>query len=327
MRKKALITGIAGQDGSYLAELLISKGYEICGLVTDKQIADSNLIWRLEGFANKLNLLTCNLESKDEIINLLRVVKPSEVYHLASDYQPTNTIENEFKSYHNNVNALANLLTSLHSELPDSRLFFAGSSLMYGDQKHYPQDERTLFSPNTPYGIAKTAGAYFIRRFREAYGMFACTGILFNHESIRRDSRYLSRKITMAAANIKLGRQRELKLGNIDIKKDWSFAGDVVKSMWLMLQSDAPRDYVIGSGKLHSVRELLDIAFKYVGLEWQKFVAIDKCLIRATDHDNLCADPHELEVRLGWKPELTFEKMIEAMVDFDLRQCEGELND
>jgi GDPmannose 4,6-dehydratase len=244
---------------------------------------------------------------------------PDEIYHLASNVDPRVVFEDEINTFDNNFRAAINLLHAIKLNKNDSRLYCAGSSLMFGDVKETPQNEQTCMKPTTPYGIAKVATFHFINMYRQAYGIFACTGILFNHESPRRDDRFLPKKITKAVANIKLGLQDSLVLGNIDLKRDWSFAKDVVTSMWLMLQASEPKDYVIGSGELHTIRDILDIAFDSVGLDWREFVVSDDKFFRKIEYDNLCADSSKARVELNWKSTLTFEEMIADMVCSDLK--------
>ena len=247
---------------------------------------------------------------------------PDEVYHLASDVEPKLVFEEEGKTFNVNFLGTINLLHAIKQHKPESRLYCAGSSLMFGSVNTLPQSEETPMNPNTPYGIAKVAAHHFSKMYREAYGIFVCTGILFNHESPRRDECFLPRKITKAAARIKAGRQDKLLLGDIEVKRDWSFAGDVVESMWLMLQHDTPRDYVIGSGELHSIKELLQLAFGHVGMDWQQYVVSDPSLLRKVEYVNLCADPAKARNELGWEPKIQFRELIELMVNNDLKQVE-----
>jgi GDPmannose 4,6-dehydratase len=323
-RKKALITGIVGQDGSYLVELLLEKNYEIHGLVNSEHLADSGRRWRIRGIEAQIKLHECDLMDGGQIDNIVAQALPDEIYHLASNVDPKVVFEEEVATFNINFWATINLLQSIKKFKRDCKIYCAGSSLMFGEVRESPQNEQTAMNPTTPYGIAKVAAFHFVRMYREAYGVFACTGILFNHESPRRDERFLPRKISKAVAQIKLGTQNRLALGDIEIKRDWSFAGDVVESMWLMLQAEKPRDYVIGSGELHSIRELLEVAFGYVGLDWRDFVVKDESLIRKIEYINLCADSKRAKAELHWKPKVGFRELIVDMVKEDLKFAGGK---
>ena len=320
--KRALITGIAGQDGSYLAECLLKKGYEVHGIISNLQNSDNSLLWRLENCLNRINLKKININDDKEVNEIFDLIMPDEVYHLASNADPKVVFEDERKNFDTNLKPAVNLLRAIKTYKNSCKLYCAGSSLMFGDIQETPQNEQSRMNPTTPYGIAKVATFHFINMYRQAYGIFACMGILFNHESPRRDDRFLPKKITQAAARIKLGLQDKLVLGNIELKRDWSFAKDVVESMWLMMQAHQPRDYVIGSGELHSVRDILDIAFGTVGLNWSKFVVINDEFIRKIEYDNLCADSSKIKSELNWKPSLNFQEMITDMVLADLKVVE-----
>lgn len=322
--KKALITGIAGQDGSYLAELLLEKGYEVHGAERPLNGKDSRRHWRISGIIDSLTLHGCDITSNDQVESVFCSVMPDEVYHLASNVQPRLIFEEEKNIFDVNFLGTFNFLHAIKKYKDSCRLYCAGSSLMFGSAHVSPQSEDTPMNPTTPYGIGKVAAHHFVRMYREAYGVFACTGILFNHESPRRDDIFLPRKITKAVANIKAGKQDKLLLGDIELKRDWAYAGDIVESMWLMLQRDIPEDFVIGSSELHSIKELLEIAFGFVDLNWQDYVAIDKGLLRKIDYVNLCADTRKARLQLGWVPKVHFRELVEQMVRKDLELVKME---
>lgn len=322
-KKKTLITGIVGQDGSYLAELLISKGYEVHGLISSDQLSEPRKRWRISKIEQLVKLYSCDLMDSSQIQKIVIQVSPDEIYHLASNVDPIAEFGGEIATFNINFLVTVNLLRAVKIANKNCKIYCAGSSLMFGNVRESPQNEQTAMNPTTPYGIAKVAAFHFVRMYREAYEIFACTGILFNHESPRRDERFLPRKITRAVAQIKFGKQSRLTLGDIEIKRDWSFAGDVVESMWLMLQAAKPTDYVIGSGELHSIRELLEIAFDYAGLDWQAYVVRDESLIRKIEYFNLCADPKKAKTELNWKPKVSFRELIIDMLKEDLKLAES----
>ena len=315
--KTALITGITGQDGAYLSRLLLEKGYCIYGISRDADITSSRF-HRIKEIISRIKIIQCNLLNFNEITNIINKVMPDEVYHLASDADVSVDYEKEPDTFNINFNAGLNLLRAIKKNNPKSRIYIAGSSLMFGRVENSPQNEFTGMNPTTPYGIAKVAQYQFAKIYRETYGIFACTGILYNHESPVRDVKFLPRKITNAVAEIKAGNKDRLTLGNLDIRRDWSFAGDVVLSMWKMLQQEVARDFVIGSGEQHSIRELLDIAFGFADLDWRDYVHIDQALFRSVDYDNLCADIKSANSFLGWCPQVTFRQLIENMTKNDL---------
>lgn len=318
--KKALITGVAGQDGSYLAELLLEKGYEVHGVERPSIDRNDYRLWRIAGIIDELNLRDCDITVPEQIDSVFLSVMPDEIYHLASNVQPRLIFEDEKDIFDVNFLGVFNFLRAIKKYKESCRLYCAGSSLMFGSVDSSPQNENTPMNPTTPYGIGKVAAYHFVRMYREAYGIYACTGILFNHESPKRDEIFLPRKITKAAANIKAGKQEKLLLGDINIKRDWAYAGDVVESMWLMLQQRNPEDFVIGTSELHSIKELLEIAFGYLDLNWREYVVLDPGLLRRVDYVNLCADPSRARERLGWTPKVSFRELIERMVrnDFQL---------
>lgn len=315
--KKAIITGITGQDGSYIAELLLEKGYEVHGVENPSHGKDVHRLWRIAGIIDKLHLHTCDVTDSEQVESVFISVMPDEVYHLASIAQPRLIFEEEKNIFDVNFLGVFNHLHAIKKFKHSCRLYCAGSSLMFGAVHNSPQNENTPMNPTTPYGIGKVAAHHFVRMYREAYGIFACTGILFNHESPRRDEIFLPRKITKAVANIKAGKQEKLLLGDIETKRDWAYAGDVVESMWLMLQKNEPEDFVIGSNELHSIKELLEVAFGFLDLNWQDYVVLDPGLLRKIEYVNLCADTKKAREELGWKPKVHFRELIEQMVQND----------
>lgn len=318
--KKALITGIVGQDGSYLAELLLEKDYEVHGTERPLNEKDSKRLWRISGIIDKVRLHDCDVTNSAQVESVFLSVMPDEVYHLASEVQPRLVFEEEKNIFDVNFLGVFNFLRAIKKYKDGCRLYCAGSSLMFGPARVSPQNEDTPMNPTTPYGIGKVAAHHFVRMYREAYGIYACTGILFNHESPKRDEIFLPRKITKAAANIKVGKQKKLVLGDIDSERDWAYAGDVVESMWLMLQQENPEDYVIGTSELHSVKELLEIAFGFLDLNWQDYVVLNPDLLRKIDYVNLCADTRKARGKLGWMTKVHFRELVELMVqnDFNL---------
>lgn len=318
--KKALITGIVGQDGSYLAELLLEKDYEVHGTERPLNGKDNGRLWRISDIIDKVRLHDCDVTNSAQVESVFLSVMPDEVYHLASKVQPRLVFEEEKNIFDVNFLGVFNFLRAIKRYKDGCRLYCAGSSLMFGPARVSPQNEDTPMNPTTPYGIGKVAAHHFVRMYREAYGIYACTGILFNHESPKRDEIFLPRKITKAAANIKVGKQKKLLLGDIDSERDWAYAGDVVESMWLMLQQENPEDYVIGTSELHSVKELLEIAFRFLDLNWQDYVVLDPGLLRKIDYVNLCADTRKAREKLGWMPKVHFRELVELMVqnDFEL---------
>ena len=315
--KSALITGITGQDGAYLSRLLINKGYKLYGISRDIDLT-SKKYYRISDLLNSIKMYQCNLLNFEDISNIIKTVNPDEIYHLASDADVKISYETEHSTFDINFTAGLNILRAIKKYIPNSRFYSAGTSLMFGKVDKSPQNEMTIMNPTTPYGIAKVAQYQFTKMYRETYGIFACTGILYNHESPLRDKKFLPRKITHAVAEIKSGKTDCLTLGNIDTNRDWSYAGDVVLSMWKMLQQEAPRDFVIGSGKQHSIKDLLNIAFEFAELDWRDYVEIDANLYRIVDYDNLCADIDSANKILNWSPSMSFQQLIEYMTKNDL---------
>ncbi|NQU74230.1 MAG: GDP-mannose 4,6-dehydratase [Candidatus Omnitrophica bacterium] len=321
MKKKALITGIAGQDGSYLAEFLLSKGYEIHGIVRRVAIEDPEYrLWRIRHILEKITVHPGSLESYASLFKAVEKIKPDECYHLAAQSFVSYSFQDEFSTLNTNINGTHFLLSALKEKAPKCKIYFAASSEMFGHAKETPQNENTSFYPRSPYGISKVAGFDLTRNYREAYNLFACSGICFNHESPRRGFEFVTRKISNAVANIKLGRAKELKLGNLDAKRDWGFAEDYVKAMWLMLQKAKPEDYVIATGETHSVKEFVKLAFDCAGLNWKKYTIIDKSFYRPAEVNILKGDFSRAKKRLKWKPTVKFEGLVKMMVDADLKR-------
>jgi GDPmannose 4,6-dehydratase len=317
--KRALITGITGQDGSYLAEFLLSKGYEVHGIIRRVALEDpEHRLWRIKHLLDKLILHPGSLESYASIFSIVRQVQPVECYHLAAQSYVTYSFEDEFSTINTNINGTHYILNSIKINAPVCKVYFAASSEMFGLVNESPQNENTPFHPRSPYGISKVAGYDLTRNYREAYGIFACNGILFNHESPRRGIEFVTRKISTGVAKIKLGLKNEIRLGNLDARRDWGFAGDFVKAMWLMLQQEAPDDYVIATGEDHSVKELVQLAFDHAGLDWEKHIVIDERLYRPAEVNILKGDFSKAKQILDWKPNITFDELIKMMVDSDI---------
>ena len=317
--KKALITGITGQDGSYLSELLLEKGYEVHGIV--RRVAFEHpeaRMWRLRHIIDRIHIHGASMESYASIFDIISRVKPDECYHLAAQSFVSYSFEDEFSTINTNLNGTHYVLSAIKRQAPDCKFYFAASSEMFGRVKETPQNEDTPFHPRSPYGISKMAGFELTRNYREAYGLFTLSGILFNHESARRGMEFVTRKISSAGAKIKLGIEKEIRLGNLDAMRDWGHARDYVEAMWLMLQQDAPEDYVIATGKSHSVREFLETAFNYVDLNYQDYVSIDDKLYRPSEVHILQGDASKASNKLGWSPSVKFEDLVRDMVKSDL---------
>ncbi|MFH0791443.1 MAG: GDP-mannose 4,6-dehydratase [Candidatus Omnitrophota bacterium] len=319
--KKALITGITGQDGSYLAELLLEKGYKVFGVVRRVALEDpQHRLWRIKHLIGKVHLCPASLESYPSIFKVIETVRPDECYHLAAQSFVSYSFEDEFSTINTNINGTHHMLSAIKEKAPKCKFYFAASSEMFGLVHQTPQDEMTPFHPRSSYGISKVAGFDLTRNYREAYGLFACNGILFNHESPRRGFEFVTRKISNAAAEIKLGLCKKLHLGNLDAKRDWGFAGDYVKAMWLMLQQDKPDDYVIATNETYSVKEFIKLAFSHVGLDWKKYVVIDTALYRPSEVQLLKGDFSKARKKLGWRPDVKFSELVKMMVDADLKR-------
>lgn len=288
---KALITGITGQDGSYLTEFLLDKGYEVHGIVRRVAIEDpERRLWRIRHLLDKIVLHSASLESYASVFKVIDQVRPDECYHLAAQSFVSYSFEDEFSTLATNINGTHYVLATLRERVPHCRFYFAGSSEMFGNAKVSPQNEDTAFYPRSSYGISKLAGFHLTRNYREVYNLFTLSGILFNHESPRRGFEFITRKVTNAVAKISLGLDKELRVGNLEARRDWGYSADYVKAMWLMLQQDSPKDYVIATGKTYSVKDLVELAFGYVGLNWKDFVVVDEKLYRPAELHQLRGD-------------------------------------
>ncbi len=314
-QKKALITGITGQDGSYLAELLLDKGYAVHGLV---RRSSSFNTWRIDHVRERLELHYGDLIDAHSLVRTLQLVQPDEIYNLGA--QSHVKVSFEMPEYTADATGMGvlRLLDAVRELGVQTRLYQAGSSEMYGKVRETPQRETTPFHPRSPYAAAKMFAHWVAVNYRESYGLFVCNGILFNHESPRRGENFVTRKITRGLAAIRQGRAGELRLGNLDAKRDWGHARDYVEAMWLMLQQDQPDDYVIATGETHSVQEFLEEAFGYVGLDWRKYVVVDPKYFRPAEVDLLLGDPTKAKTVLGWRPKVSFRELVRAMVDADL---------
>ena len=318
--KKALITGITGQDGSYLSELLLSKNYKVYGLVRRVALEDeTHRLWRIKHLLNKIKLKSASLESYASIVKIIQNIKPDEIYHLGAQSYVAYSFEDEFSTLNTNINGTHYILSAIKDFSPKTKFYFAGSSEMFGKVQKNKQDEKTRFYPRSAYGISKVAGFELTRNYREAYKIFACTGILFNHESPRRGFEFVTRKISSSVARIKLGKQKSLQLGNIFAKRDWGHAKDYVEAMWLMLQQKKPGDFVIGTGKMHSVRDFARLAFSMVGLNYKKYIKFNKSLLRPAEVDTLKANYNKAKKILKWKPKTNFYQLVKEMVNEDLK--------
>ena len=326
MNKVALVTGITGQDGSYLAELLISKGYTVVGTVRATISSDDERFKNLSTIIDSKNLIieSCDLCDYGAMDRIIRKYEPKEVYNLAAQSDVGESFKTPLATCSMNMLGVVNLLEVVRNSDPDIRMYQASTSEMFGDNTTTPQNEDTLFSPVSPYGVAKLAAHYMVKSYRSSYNMFAASGILFNHESPRRGDNFVTRKITKAAARIKLGKQDTLQLGNLDAFRDWGFAGDYVKAMWLILQQDVPDDFVIASGETHSVRELLELVFRHADLSIVEHVNTTSDLYRPTEVPKLWGDPSKAEEQLGWKRDMGFEDLIIHMYEEDLVRESGK---
>jgi GDPmannose 4,6-dehydratase len=312
-----LITGVTGQDGSYLAELLLEKGYEVCGMVRRASVEKFERIEHLRG---RVRLVQADLLDQLSLIELVKSFRPHEIYNLAAQsFVPTSWTQPMLTAEFDAV-GVTRMLEAVRLVDSTIRFYQASSSEMFGKVREVPQRETTPFHPRSPYGVAKVYGHYITVNYRESYGIFACSGILFNHESPRRGLEFVTRKVTHAVAQIKLGLAGELLLGNLDAKRDWGFAGDYVEAMWRMLQQAEPDDYVVATGENHTVRELAEIAFAHVGLDWQRFVRLDPSLLRPAEVETLIGDPTKARERLGWRPRVSFAALVRMMVDADLER-------
>ena len=325
MNKKALITGITGQDGSYLAEFLLKKKYKVHGLVRRVALEDgSHRLWRLRHLLGKITLHAASLESYASLINIISKTKPNEIYHLGAQSYIDYAFKDGFSTLNTNINGTHFLLSAIKEFSPKTKFYFAGSSEMFGKVREIPQTEKTPFYPRSTYGISKVAGYDLTRHFREAYNLYCCSGILFNHESPRRGFEFVTRKITHSVARIKFGLQKKVKLGNLNAKRDWGHAEDYIRAMWLMLQKKKPEDFVIGTGTQYSVKDFAKLAFAEAGLDYKKYVVVDNKLYRPSEVDSLLANSRKARKILNWKPKYNFKKLVQDMVKEDLKFVEKE---
>ena len=319
---KALITGITGQDGSYLAELLLSKGYEVFGMV---RRSSSENFERINSFKNDLSLVQADLLDELSLIKIMEEIQPDEIYNLAAmSFVPTSwtqpILTGEFTAI-----GVVRMLEAMRRACPGAKFYQASSSEMFGKVREVPQTENTPFYPRSPYGVSKAFGHYITVNYRESYNLFAASGILFNHESPRRGKEFVTRKVTDGVARIKLGLSKELRLGNLDAERDWGFAGDYVEAMWLMLQHHTPDDFVVATGKMHSVRDLCRCAFECAGLDWEQYVRTDPALVRPAEVEELLGDSSKARSVLNWQPKVSFEELVQKMVEADLERVSKEL--
>ena len=324
MGRKALVTGITGQDGSYIAEFLLSKGYEVHGIV--RRVAFENPrhhLWRVKHILDRLHLHPASMESFASLFKVVEKVQPDECYHLAAQSFVSYSFDDEFSTINTNINGTHYMLASVKESAPRCRFYFAGSSEMFGKVDTVPQDHNTPFHPRSPYGISKVAGFDLVRNYREAYGLYACNGISFNHESPRRGLEFVTRKITSTVARIKAGKENELRLGNLEARRDWGFAGEYIEAMWLMLQQREPDDYVIATGEAHSVQEFVELAFRHAQLNWEQHVRIDERLLRPAEVNVLLGDFTKAKSKLGWTPKTDFSALVQMMVEADLKAEES----
>jgi GDPmannose 4,6-dehydratase len=321
MSKTALITGITGQDGSYLAEFLLSKSYRVCGVVRRSSTVNFERLYHLQ---DRIELIPGDLLDQNSLISALQQTEPQEVYNLASQsFVPTSwnqpVLTGEFTAL-----GVTRILEAVRLVNPKIRFYQASSSEMFGMVRESPQNEQTAFHPRSPYGVAKLYGHWITVNYRESYGLFTCSGILFNHESPRRGLEFVSRKVSYGAARIKLGLQSKLKMGNLDAERDWGFAGDYVQAMWQMLQQEKPQDYVVATGVAHSVRQLLEMAFGHLGMDYRDYVETDPAFLRPAEVYHLLGDASKARQELGWKPKVSFEGLVKMMVDEDLARLRNE---
>ncbi|MDP3997587.1 MAG: GDP-mannose 4,6-dehydratase [Candidatus Andersenbacteria bacterium] len=317
MQKSALITGITGQDGSYLAELLLGKGYKVFGLV---QRSATDPFDNIRHILDKIEIVVGDMSDSSSLLRAMQLAQPDEVYNLAAQSFVRSSWDLPIMTGDVTGVGVTRMLEAVKEVKPKARFYQASSSEMFGKVVETPQKETTPFHPRSPYGVAKVYGHWITVNYRESYGMFACSGILFNHEGPRRGYEFVTQKIASTAAYIKEGLAKELRLGNMDAKRDWGFAGDYVEAMWLMLQQNEPDDFVIGTGETHSVQEFVELAFEHVGLPWQDYVTQDKRYMRPAEVDMLLADPSKAKNKLGWEPKVKFPELVKMMVDAALEK-------
>lgn len=319
--KRALITGITGQDGSYLAELLLEKGYKVYGLIRRTSLQN---LWRIEGILDRINLIYGDLTDLSSLIRAIEGAEPDEVYNLAAQSFVQISWQEPLHTLLVTGLGAVNLFEAVRIVNPKVKIYQASSSEMFGKVKESPQNENTPFHPRSPYGVAKVMAHYAAINYRESYNMFICSGILFNHESPRRGLEFVTRKISWSVARIKKGLQKELRLGNLHARRDWGYAPEYVEAMWKILQLDEPDDFVIGTGETHSVEEFVRKAFEFVGLNWKDYVKVDSSLLRPAEVEELRADPTKAKEKLNWEPKVSFEELVRIMVEEDLRRLEGK---
>jgi GDPmannose 4,6-dehydratase len=317
MARRALITGITGQDGSYLAELLLEQGYEVFGMVRRSSAPN---VWRIEHLLDRLTLRPADLLDQLSMLRLIDDVRPHEIYNLAAMSFVPASWDQPMLTGEYNAQGVTRLLDAVRRVDPTIRCYQASSSEMFGKVRETPQSELTPFYPRSPYGVSKVFAHYITVNYRESYDLFAVSGMLFNHESPRRGLEFVTRKVTHGVARIKLGLADTLSIGNLEARRDWGFAGDYVRAMWLMLQQEHPDDYVIATGISHSVRDLIEIAFGHAGLDWERHVKVDPALLRPAEVDHLLGDASKAKAQLGWTPQVDFKQLIEMMVDADLER-------
>lgn len=320
-KKIAIITGVTGQDGSYLAELLLANGYEVHGLVRSFQLGNpdkalSNILHLRENPLFRIH--SGDVTDNQMLTKFVREVQPDEIYHLAAQSNTPKSFENAWDTFQTNTQSTLSLLSIIKEVRPVARFYFAASSELFGDAVESPQNEKTPFNPNSPYGISKIAGFYLTKLYRKKHSLFACSGICFSHESPRRADIFVTKKITSTVARIKYGLANELRLGNLETKRDWGFSGDFVEAIWGMLQQDQPDDYVIGTGENHSIKEFVERAFAYVGLDWEKYVVTDPAFFRPAETNPWLADISKAKRVLGWKPKTSFDDLIAMMMESDI---------
>jgi GDPmannose 4,6-dehydratase len=320
MSKRAVISGITGQDGSYLAELLLANGYEVIGVVRRSSTPN---YWRIEHLLDRITLRPADLLDQLSLLRIIEDIRPHEFYNLAAMSFVPASWDQPLLTGDFNAMGVTRLLEAVRHVDPEIKIYQASSSEMYGRVREVPQTELTPFYPRSPYGVSKVFGHYITVNYRESYGLFAVSGILFNHESPRRGLEFVTRKVTDGVARIKLGLADHLALGNLEAKRDWGFAGDYVRAMWMMLQQPKADDYVIATGISHSVSELVEVAFRHAGLDWKKYVRTDPALLRPAEVDHLIGDASKAKRVLGWEPKVTFEGLIEMMVDADIKRLSG----
>lgn len=317
MKKTALITGITGQDGYYLSQLLLDHGYRVVGLLPPERHGS---IVKLDELAEQVDIYSVNLRDAEALRKAVEQLQPNEIYNLAAPSFVPDSWQDPLGTLDLITGTATRLLTAVRQAGLTTRFYQASSSELFGVVQEAPQSETTPFRPKNPYGAAKLHAHWTMTHHREHYNLFACSGILYNHESPRRPPQFVTRKVVLAAAEIKLGLRDRLSMGNLEAKRDWGFAGDYVEAMWRMLQTDTPEDYVIGTGILHTVKDLVEVAFESAGLDWQKYVEIDPQLLRRDEHFQLVANPEKAKKQLQWSPKISFEKLIEIMVQTDLRR-------